>query len=195
MTPPESSFTFPESLSDQDLLAGLGKVFRLVPENRSGGSRTIYHDSFDWRVYQAGGVLAETHDGRSHRLEWRDRKNGTLLGTQPVTRRLPRFVRDWKSGEMRERLEPVLEMRALLPRVELESDARSYRLLNEDDKTVVRILLEQSRGRLPGDSGEFRPLNRCLRLVPVRGYDRELAEAAILLQDRFGLQPTGCLTQ
>jgi CHAD domain-containing protein len=190
MISPEPSFTLPESLSDQDLLAGLGEMFRLVPDNRPGGGRTLYHDSFDWRIYQAGGVLAETHDGRSHRLEWRDRNNGTLLGAQPLTRRFQRFVRDWKSGELRKRLEPVLEMRALLPRVELESSGRGYRLLNEDDKTVVRLLLEQSRSRLPGDAGEFHPLSRRLRLVPVRGYDRELAEAAILLRDRFRLPQT-----
>ncbi len=190
MTTPELSFTLPDNLSDQDLLEGLGEMFRLEPDNRSGGYRTVYHDSFDWRIYQAGGVLAETHGATSHCLEWRDRKNGALLGTQPLTRTFRRFVRDWKSGEMRERLEPVLEMRAVLPRVELESDVRGYRLLNEDDKTVVRLLLEQSRSRLSGDTGEFRPLGRRLRLLPVRGYDRELAEATTLLMGRFQLRQT-----
>lgn len=190
MTPPEPSFTLPDSLSDQDLLQRLEEFFRLVPDTRTNGYRTIYHDSFDWRIYQAGGVLAEIHAGRGRRLEWRNRKTGALLGEQSRAGKLPRMLRDWAPGQLRERLGPILEMRALLPRVELESRVRGLRLLNEDDKTVVRLLLEQNRCRLPDDDGKLQPLGRRLRLVPVRGYDRELGDVETLLLDRLRLPQT-----
>jgi CHAD domain-containing protein len=78
-------------------------------------------------------------------------------------------------------------MRALSPILEVVNQGRACNVLNEDEKTVVRLVLETSQARFPG-KGDGQPLGRYLRLLPVKGYDREMDSVARILQKQLKLQ-------
>jgi CHAD domain-containing protein len=179
-------FVVPKNLSDDELLQPLRKE-HLLSSASAIESRYVFHDSFDRRLYKSGTLLQENHDHRGKRLEWRQLKNGDLLETLVLEGDAPRFVWDFPNGGLGGRLQPVLAMRALLPFLEVIDKGHLYNLLNEDEKTVVRLVLETSQARNPG-KGDGKPLGRYLRLLPVKGYDREMERVVRVLGKAFDLQ-------
>jgi CHAD domain-containing protein len=76
----------------------------------------------------------------------------------------------------------------LLPLLEVHGRAQMLRLLDDDEKTVVRLLLENNRFRDPVRDREG-PLAVRLRLLPVRGYEEYLRATATMLDQDLGLEP------
>jgi CHAD domain-containing protein len=75
------------------------------------------------------------------------------------------------------RIAGLVAPRALLPVVAVASTTAVYRLLNEDDKTVARLLIE--RRAIPG--GASVPLAPRLTVTEVRGYQAQARRAARLV--------------
>ncbi|MCB2262264.1 MAG: CHAD domain-containing protein [Candidatus Thiosymbion ectosymbiont of Robbea hypermnestra] len=144
-------------------------------------------DSFDWRLYLAHATLEERLEAGCRRLLWRDSATEDPPCVQPSDAE-PGFVRDLPEGPVRARLEPVLGIRRLLPLLEVRSRVQPLRLLNEDDKTVVRLVLEDNRFRDPARDHEG-PLAARIGLLPVRGYGAELRKAARMLGQDLALKP------
>ncbi len=174
-------YSIPEGMEDGALLE-LIQASNVLLAEPACQQQWIYHDSFDWRLYQAGGVLEE----RDGHIEWRDLKSGELLEQLALTSGVPRFTWDMPVGRFRNRLEPILEMRALLPRLLVDSKISQFRLLNEDKKTVLRLSLEHSSCSLT-DAGDLLPVGRRLRLLPVRGYDQALQQMQHFLRTKVKL--------
>jgi len=157
-----------------------------------------FYDSFDWALYQAGAALEErlADDGHGPRqLLWLDLCGGTgaagrnaMPGPGQVVTEPPGLLQDLPPGPVRERLAPLVGIRRLLPLVEISAVVETLRLLNDDDKTVARVQVLRQRFRNP-DSGVEGQLGTRLRLLPVRGYDQELADAAALIEDELQLRP------
>ncbi|MEW7976690.1 MAG: CHAD domain-containing protein [Candidatus Sedimenticola endophacoides] len=61
------------------------------------------------------------------------------------------------------------------------------RVLDDEEKTVLRIVLEEGQARTPG-SASWHPMGLSLRLMPVRGYNEELAEVKRFLHKKMGLR-------
>ena len=70
-------------------------------------------------------------------------------------------------------------MRALLPLAEVEARRIQLRLLDHEDKTRVRIVVEQPRLIRPRRC----PLPLRLTITPLRGYDRDGDKCVSLLKD------------
>jgi len=122
-------------------------------------------------------------------LLWWDQGADALPQVQRIDA-TPGFAWDLPAGPVRDRLEPVLGVRRLLPLPEVRSRVQPLRLLNnEDDKTVVRLLLEENRFRDPARNREGSLAARA-RLLPVRGYTAELRETAQMLSRDSDLVPT-----
>ncbi len=87
-------------------------------------------------------------------------------------------------------------MRILLPLVRTHSRAHLIRVLNEDQKTVVRLRVEEVQCEAEG-LDEPRTLLPRVRLLPVRGYDADLTEVARILREDFELPeaPRGLLVE
>jgi len=100
----------------------------------------------------------------------------------------PGFLSELPNGVVRERLEGLLDIRRLLPMAELISTQIRLRLLNEDGKTVVSVVIESNRVRCPAAGGEA-DLSARLRLKAVRGYRHAFALAERWLQEQFALEP------
>jgi CHAD domain-containing protein len=151
-------------------------------------SQLRYFDSFEWSLYLSGAALEEETAGETSRLTWLDLADGGAVAARQVIDAPVAFVQDLPPGPVRERLAPVLGIRRLLPMVTLASERRTARVLNEDDKTVVRILLEQCAIPVQGTLPEVLLPTR-LRLLPVRGYGREFDQSLRQLQRGLQLQP------
>ncbi len=151
-------------------------------------SRRRYFDSFEWSLYLAGAALEEEVMGDRREVAWLDlADNGAALARQGVDVELGLAV-DLPPGPVHTRLAPVLGIRRLLPMVSLACRSRTLRVLNDDDKTVVRVVLEQCRIAGEGARPEVL-LPARLRIAGVRGYQREQEDATRQLEALLALQP------
>jgi CHAD domain-containing protein len=176
-------FIIPAGSGVDTLLNDLKSVTRHLAETPRTVQRTCY-DSFDWRLYAERSVLEVTRNGSTHTLLWR-----TLDGRQRCPRltlqQPPRFIHDLPPGRLRELLEPVLEMRELLPQVKLRSRVHALRILNRDDKTVAWLSVEENT--LPRQGGtRAGQLEDRVILTPVRGYPKA-GKRIVRLLEQHGL--------
>ena len=179
------TWLLPEHLSIDGLLAALTAEFTLdvAPEY---GTMVVYADSFDWRLYRQGYLL------HSHGSCWTLYHNNS--GDVTVQQDGPElhdscFARDFSAGRLRELLEPVLGIRCLLPLAAVQLHGRQIRLLNRDEKTVARIVIETQQPAVAGGGQSY-----CLiRLFEVRGYDGEQESVRRILAETGVLEPVSPL--
>ena len=133
-------------------------------------------DTFDWSIWQQGEILLYNQtqgEGRSYELWQRgDFFSGTPSQVVPHSGQKHRFWWEFTSlagSGLQKQLKRSCKLRALLELHPFELDQLRYAVKNEDQKSVA--WLEQIT--LHGKS-ENQGVRRVLRLVPVRGYEREL---------------------
>ncbi|WP_179131155.1 CHAD domain-containing protein [Candidatus Entotheonella palauensis] len=130
--------------------------------------QVTYFDTFDWRLYNQSLTLQwEAPHLRLHALpDDHQHSCEALLSLPPA----PILAPDLPPGALLQRLEPVIGIRALLPLFECTSQYDTWCLLNSDDKTVVRLVIE--RHTCANAQGSAPPLTRvCLK--PLKGYAQE----------------------
>lgn len=179
MPSPPRRFAVPDGTSAADVVAALGRSLPVAVERPVTRRRTFY-DTFDWRVHGAGGVLELEDDGRGPRLVWRA-PCGDERAAAPAPTEL-RLARDLPAGPLRDELGPLLDVRALLPVAKVRTTTTVVRVLDDDEKTVVRVAVDR-------DVAGAADLGNRVRLLPVRGYDRELAAVARVVAGDLGLPP------
>ncbi|PVV11667.1 MAG: hypothetical protein B6D72_09960, partial [gamma proteobacterium symbiont of Ctena orbiculata] len=160
-------------LPDELDLEGLKKILsesNRLSEDSPVKVRQTYFDTYDWRVWQAGGELLQ-EQGEEKRLCWVDRKTHRQFACQPSDSP-PGFAETIPQGQLKERLTPVLEMRVLLPLVHVNQQRNSLRILDFEEKTVARVVLQKNqfsavKGKNRGD------LEGRILLLPLKGYESE----------------------
>lgn len=178
--PQAKQYALPADADLEKIISALSNRFNLAAEPERVLEST-YFDSFDWRLYLAGGLLHEEQEEDARRLVWNAVDEGTPPVTYPLQAETPSFAWDLPQSPLRARLQPLLEMRALLPQVQVRVSRRTFRVLDEEEKTVLRLLFESSEARPPvGD--EAHALTSRIRLLPVRGYPEPMAEMREALQ-------------
>ncbi len=162
-------YLLPESLNYRQLQKEISRSHTLRREKVSDAAYTLY-DTFDWRLYRKQQILV---------------RDGDLIGltdlelTHPSSRaewakqRPPRFWWDLPEGDLRSRLQALLDVRALLPLMSVTRQRRGLRILNQDQKTVLKLFFCTYDAEAL--SGAQRRAFR-LELQPVLGYRRELDE-------------------
>ncbi|MEW8194864.1 MAG: CHAD domain-containing protein [Candidatus Thiodiazotropha sp.] len=163
------TYMLPDELDLDGLKKILSETHRLSEESPVKVKQT-YFDSFDWRVWQAGGELFQ-EQGELNKLRWVNRKSHQQLACQPIES-APGFAQDIPQGPLREYLLPVLQMRVLLPMVTITQQRYTLRILDGEEKTVVRVILQKNqfsavKGRLKGD------LDGRIVLQPLKGYETD----------------------
>ena len=141
-----------------------------------------FYDTFDGRL-RAAGLACVSSDGRLVLLDG----DAEVAWAQSSDGRDRLLARDLPPGTLRDALAAVVDVRALLPVAEVRARTRTLALLDDQQKTVVRAIVEElsvvRARRRP------QPLEPRLRLVPVRGYDKALARVQHALEQRVGLRP------
>ena len=86
------------------------------------------------------------------------------------------------------RLTDILGGRTLMPKVSVDSITRELRVINSENKTLMRIELRQDRAVVP-QSTKFFKLPDAIYLFPLRGFDKVYEKTASLITRKGRLRP------
>ncbi len=79
----------------------------------------------------------------SVQAEWMEKASGKVLGR--MSGPAGRMARDWQPASLAQALARTIKMRALLPLAKIETTRWPADLLDEREKTVVRVSIEISK--------------------------------------------------
>ena len=157
-------FDLPQGWQLDDVVRALRDAYSIHGDPRVT-EHVVYYDTFDWRLFNKSLTFAYTPPhARLYSLSDGRLESQTDLTTPPLQ------LRDLPLGELRTRLEPILGVRALLPLFELTSRYQPLRLVDERDKTVLRLTVEQ---HALGQNREVSPLTSRVCLHPLKGYGKD----------------------
>ena len=174
-------------LPDQVTLHGVGEVLAAALPIRDGVRREhdrAYFDTFDGLLHGAGLWLVH-EDGVLALVE---RDTGLVrasLAMEPPAR--PLFASELAAGPLRDALIDLIEIRALLPLVRLHARERLMSVLDDEQKTVVRLVLDEST--VTGGAAAGSRLRPRVRVLAVRGYDTEHRQVEATLEHELGFKP------
>ena len=157
-------FDLTEAGGSRQLLSELAGQFHILT-SAAGRHQLSYYDTFDWRLHERKLELVREKD--EFRLQSRD--NFTPVATARVTGR-PRFWREFPEGGLREQIRPLTKERAVVEVGSIGLRVRDIRILDELEKTVVRLRLEEIDASRPAAGGKPK---RLLSVLPVRGYRKD----------------------
>jgi CHAD domain-containing protein len=170
--------------------------FAVSDMTRSASVRRLWLDTFDWRLYRSGLTLEQVSSRSSTELVLTGR-DGTVLTSHQVHGRAgangngrpawPGTLDVLPAGPLRDRLGPVVGVRALLPVARAVSAVREKRVLNSDDKTIARLTVDRMAVTYPA-AGTVPPR---LQVVPLRGYQAQAQRMADLLAGAPGVTDGG----
>jgi CHAD domain-containing protein len=182
---------------------------------KPAASRRTWLDTFDWRLHRAGLTLEYAGRPRGGELllsgtaansasppiavsppstanSASSASAATPADTAPISQPVigwqatrPHLMSEVPDGPVASRIGDLVAPRALLPVVTVTSTTTTYRLLNEDGKTVARLLIE--RTSIPGPHPA--PLAPRLAITEVRGYAGDARSAARILVAAPGVTP------
>jgi CHAD domain-containing protein len=143
--------------------------------------RRAFYDTFDNRLRSKG--LRLVHEDALLQLVADD---GRGLAAVPLEG-APEVIRptELPPGPLRERLIPVSDVRVILRTAAIDSSRRLLPVLDDDEKTVARVVAE--RATLVGPEQDGGRLTPRVYLVGVRGYDKALAAVRQVLEDELHL--------
>ncbi len=173
--------SLPQNIRIDELGNELASHFSLEHDGITSVSRT-YLDSFDWRLYRKRLLLFAETSSEGVRLILRSQG-------QPDTQRvlnidsIPVFTSDISSFVFRNRLEPVLRIRALIPQLVIQSRVKCLLAVDADNKTLLYIQFENPRLAL--SNGQYRMLGKRIRLIPVKGYTRPAEQILRYLKKNY----------
>ncbi len=148
----------------------------------------IFLDSFDWRLY-SGGVRLWVEQKHGATALWQTGVPNTASSVRvDKSKPVPVTADDLPSGALRDKISQLLEMRVLLPQIEVKSSVRTFAVLDDEKKTVLRLSLEESQSRTPGE-GRYVACGSRLRLQPIRGYPEPLANINKIIRKQSDLSP------
>lgn len=145
-------------------------------------------DTFDWRLEQAGWRLLEVReDGRCWR-ELRRRADGRVTARGPTG---GHFADDIEPAALRDRLAPIMEMRALLPVVRLTVQRKLYPVRDARGKIVARLCVCTASASDPGNSEQEYPLAPRLELKALKGCKTKARRIRGHIEKQAGLTEAG----
>ena len=156
-------FKLPDGHNEKQFMSTLAAQYA-IKKDSAIAENIRYFDTFDWRLYNKSLVLW----GSGNRLQLRKLAKNQIMHSAEITT-LPVFIWDFPDGELKKQLAPIIKMRALFKLVELHSHSTLYRILNQDEKTVVLLVYEEIRSSRNRNTPV---LVSHLWLKPVRGYPK-----------------------
>ena len=162
------NMSLPDGRDGRKIISDLANHFLLRQEQPRAKNVGIY-DTFDWRLFEKSLVLYSSEGELIlHRLSDYKIVQRTKVSS------IPNFVWDFPEGDLKTLLAPILEVRRLLNLAEIHSQSTIYRILNKEQKTVVRLRYEEIRRVNQARKPMF-----CahLHVEPIRGYPRYYRKA------------------
>ncbi len=180
----EARLAWPLGISECALIEALREELSLVA---SGGYRVerVLLDTFDRRFRRSGKRLAHRGGNLASEIELTTGlgKDRPRVRIQAIDK-TPSFAWDLPPGDIREAVEQLAKQRRLLPVLSLREDAQRYVVLDDEEKTVLRLLFCKGRAQDPQDSTRIQELGGFVRVLPVRGHRKAFRKATRLLKER-----------
>jgi len=172
------------SVDDDPAAATLHRVTEVLPAGpaRIEAARRVWLDTPDWNLFRAGLLLEQRTAGSERRLLLCG-LDGTVLCQAPAPRRTITNA-TLPEGPLRDKILPLLDIRALLPRLEAEGSTAQVAVLDEVEKTVARVTVDGPFLAV----GASAPVSQ-VRVETLRGYDKEAKQVGAKLAALAGLRP------
>ena len=167
-------FNLPDGYKEHQLISELADQYVIKKEPATSESFAIY-DTFDWRLFNKSLVLYRS----GNKLFLRKLAKSKIIHTIEIAS-LPVFIWDFPDGKLKKHLVPIIKMRALLKLVEVHCRSTTYRILNQNEKTVTRLAYEEI---LPSIEKDAPALAAHLWLKPVKGYPKYSQKLAIQFEE------------
>jgi CHAD domain-containing protein len=180
---PSYSFALPDGVDPPALLSFLADRFDVTAESAVSLAYVVL-DTADRRLRKAG-MDVTLHGGRAGATLVLREPVGAAPLSAPAGRHKRWLIDDLPEGALRDRLAPIVEMRALLPLARVQADVQALQLRNADLKTVVRMRVATHAALDTG--GDLVPLAPRLEVSGVLGYARPLARVVTALSTEAGL--------
>ncbi|MEA1909365.1 MAG: CHAD domain-containing protein [Euryarchaeota archaeon] len=167
----EKSITFAllEDQDNQDLIRTISESYQFAHDPPTTAKES-YFDSFDWLLHNENLVLLK-QDGAFY---LHDLKSSTVVAECLWAHRsVARFWWDFPDCEIAALLKSCLDVRALLPFLEIKKRREKLHILNIDEKTVLRVYLDEIN---PKTDDPIQKTIRTITLEPVRGYLKEFSD-------------------
>ncbi len=150
-------FEFPTNLTVEQFISQLNNEVnsQLIAKHKR---LKTYYDSFDWRLYSYG-IVSEFVKST---FMLRTIKTNVVIASVALNK-VPRFSQQFEQEQLRHQLEPILEMRALLPVCTVAYKLYQLNIINEHKKTTLRLFIE-----------EHERLNHRVLVHPIKGYDSKV---------------------
>ena len=143
----------------------IGSRYTLGPAEQANITR-VYCDTFDWRLYRDDAVFV--FEPENHKAALVHLPSDDEIAAAPMDV-VARFPVDLPEGVLRTRLAKLVKLRALLPLAKVKVTAYSFPLLDRDDKTVARLVVEHLR---LARGNRSRKLPSVARVAAVTGYGK-----------------------
>jgi CHAD domain-containing protein len=154
----------------------------MVAGRRSHTVRRTWLDTFDWRLHRAGLTLEYVTGRGPGELVLTSSAGERITATAGGTR-WPAPVGALPCGPLRDRLESLTSVRALLPTARAASSVSEFRLCNADDKTVAWLTVDDMLAAQPAAA----ELPTRLSVTAVRGYQAQADRIARYLATEPGV--------
>jgi CHAD domain-containing protein len=164
----ESSYRYkiPDSINIQEITLDISKNFSIKKESSIQCSQ-LFFDTFDWRLYDAGLLLIK----ENNEFMLCSSQSEIPIEKVTITSQIQmQFWWDFPDGSFKDTLKKILDVRALMPLVEIEKKIVPFRILNDDEKTVLKVKLENI---FLIQHKQKEKLTDCIKLLPIRGYAQE----------------------
>jgi CHAD domain-containing protein len=146
--------------------------------------RRTWLDTFDWRLHRAGLTLEYVAERGPGELVLTGAAGERITAAAGGTR-WPAPADVLPRGPLRDRLEAVTSVRALLPAAKAASNVAEFRLCNADDKTVAWLTVDHMLASRPAAAD----LPVRLSVTAVRGYQAQADRIARCLATEPGVTP------
>ncbi|MBT8371362.1 MAG: CHAD domain-containing protein, partial [Deltaproteobacteria bacterium] len=167
-------FNLPDGFNAQHFIRELADQFT-IKKDRTVAEKLAIYDTFDWRLYNKSLVLYVS----GNKLLLRKLADSDIINSADITT-IPVFIWNFPDGELKQRLAPIIKMRALLKFAEVNCRTTQYPILNKDEKTVVRLVHEEIRSSRAKNAPV---LAIHLWLKPIKGYPKYARSLAKRLKE------------
>jgi CHAD domain-containing protein len=162
----------------------LAPQISVMPGRRPRTVRRTWLDTFDWRLYRAGLTL-ESVTGRGPAELVLTGAGGERITAAAGGARWPARAGVLPHGPLRDRLEALTWVRALLPVAAAASTVSEFRLCSTDGKTVAWLTVDRLHVIRP--AADLPPR---FSVTAVRGYQGQAGRIARCLASRPEVEPT-----
>lgn len=169
-------FQLPDNLKAAEFITELGKKTALQIASEQHCQKTFY-DSFDWRLFCADMLCELNQSKSSSQLRLSDLQNGRTIAAVDLDE-VPPFAGQFSDQTIRNKLAPLLEMRALMSLTSLTGQTYQVNVLNKEQKTTARLLIEV-----------YESLPVRVHIQPIKGYDKAAERLSQLLDKKLQLKP------